>query len=506
MSRANWFDRATAFFAPGVAAARLAARERFEQLAASRSYAGAALGRHTDGWRVHSTSADAEIHAGGRRLRDRSRDLERNNPHAAKAVSNWVTDLVGDGILPRPDSGRKARDKKVKAAFDKWSRRCDADGQLDFFGLQTLAVRGMVTGGEMLARRRWRRPQDGHDIPVQIQLLEPDFLDDARHGLFPGGNSAIQGIEFDQIGRRTAYWLFSEHPGNNFATVLSGITSKRIPATEIVHLYEKQRTQARGVPWCAPVIRRMRDVDDYDFAEGIRKKIEASVVGIVTSEDESDPSIAPIVKDAHGNIIEKMAPGLIGYARNGKEIKFNQPATIGGYEEYKRVSAREIAAGFRQPYELLTGDLSTVNFSSARIGLVAYRRLVSQMQWQIIIPMLLEPWWNWFCEAAYLAGEIDTPDVPVEWSPPKWAAIDPYKDALADLITIRTGTRSWQDVTAERGRNPADVLADIVRFNADVDRDGVVLDSDPRRMTKAGAIQIVTGADQASAADDPTAN
>jgi lambda family phage portal protein len=235
----------------------------------------------------------------------------------------------------------------------------------------------------------------------------------------------------------------------------------------------------------------MRDVDDYDFAEGIRKKIEASTVGIVTTDEETEEGVAPKITDARGNPVEKFSPGMFAYARGGKDIKFNQPATVGGYEEYKRVSAREIAAGYRQPYELLTGDLSTVNFSSARVGLVAYRRLVSQIQWQIIIPMLLEPWWNWFCEAAWLAGEIDSPDIPVEWSPPRWQAIEPYKDALADLITIRTGTRSYQDVTAERGRNPDDVLTEIAAFNSEVDALSITLDSDPRRTTMKGALQAL---------------
>ncbi len=494
MTNVNWLDHAIGWVSPSAGARRVRARMAFE---ATRSYAGAAVGRHTSGWHTPATSADAEISIAGPKLRNRARDLVRNNPHAAKAISVLASNIVGEGIMPRPKTGDPKRNKAVKDAFDEWSKTCDADGQLDFYGLQTLAVREMVEGGEVLARRRWRKSGDGLPVPMQIQLLESDFLDDTKSGPLPNGNTAVSGIEFNRIGQRQSYWLYKEHPGNNFLSTLSGAyQSSPVSAKDIAHLYEKQRTQARGATWFAPIVRRLRDIDDYDFAEGIRKKIEASTVAFVTSDDDSETSVgangepgSARVTDARGNLIEKFAPGLIAYLRGGKDIKFNAPASIGGYEEYKRVGAREISAGVRVPYELVTGDLSSVNFSSARVGIVEFRRFCSVVQWQIVIQMLLEPWWAWFCEAAYLAGKIDAPYIPVEWSPPKWQAIEPYKDAMADLITIRTGARSWHDVVAERGRNPDDVLAEIADFNAKVDAMGITLDSDPRRVSLKGLLQ-----------------
>ncbi|MEH0072915.1 phage portal protein [Pannonibacter sp. Pt2-lr] len=110
--------------------------------------------------------------------------------------------------------------------------------------------------------------------------------------------------------------------------------------------------------------------------------------------------------DADGNRVEQFEPGLIAYARGGKDIRFNQPAATGGYGEYKRASLHTISAGFRVPYELLTGDLSQVNYSSIRAGLVEFRRMIDAVQWQIFIPMLCAPVWRWFTEAAWAAGQI----------------------------------------------------------------------------------------------------
>jgi len=360
---------------------------------------------------------------------------------------------------------------------------------LDFYGLQTLICREMVEAGEVLVRRRLRRPSDGLDVPLQLQILEADFLDATKNGQASGKGQLVQGVEFDGIGRRTAYWLHESHPGDAFSTWHGGLQSRSVPAADIVHVYEKQRVQVRGVPWGAPVIRSLRDLDDYEVAEIVRKKTEACVTAIVFGDEETQQGVAPSVVDADGKRIEQFEPGLIAYARGGKDIRFNQPAAVGGYAEYKRASLHTIAAGFRVPYELLTGDLSQVNYSSIRAGLVEFRRMIDAVQWQLFIPMLCQPVWDWFTQAAWAAGRIPDPVVPVEWSPPKFEAVDPLKDAMADLLSVRSGTMTLAEAIARQGRNPDAVLAEIAATNAKLDAAGIVLDSDPRRVTKTGSAQ-----------------
>ena len=162
---ATWLDRAIGTVAPRAALRRVLARQSFDAL--SRGYDGAAKGRRTDGWRAVGTSADAEIGVAGALLRDRMRDLVRNNPHAAKAVSVLVNNIVGSGIIPRAASGNDKLDAQANALWEAWSARCDADGQLDFIGLQTLACRQMIEAGEVLLRRRPRRARDRLDVPLE---------------------------------------------------------------------------------------------------------------------------------------------------------------------------------------------------------------------------------------------------------------------------------------------------------------------------------------------------
>jgi len=301
----------------------------------ARAYDGAAVGRRTDGWRSSSNSADGEIASGASRLRDRMRDLTRNNPHAAKAVAVLVNNIVGAGTRPRAATGTDALDNRINELWEAWAARSDADGLADFHGLTTLAVREMIEGGDVFLRRRVRRTEDKLPVPLQLQLLEADHLDDTKIGALPDGGrprksgapdfldsmsqsrqqpTLMHGIEYDAIGRRRAYWLFPDHPGDTSVPLSRSLTSARVPADGIAHLFERQRVQSRGVPWGAPAMRAMRDLDDWTNAELVRKKTEACLVGVVLGADEADQGVAPTVVDAEGKTIEQFEPGLIAYA------------------------------------------------------------------------------------------------------------------------------------------------------------------------------------------------
>jgi lambda family phage portal protein len=460
------------------------ARAAFEEV--TRKYDGAALGRLRQGWKASGTSADAEIGQALPTLRARHRDLIRNNAHARKAVTVWKNNIVGAGIMARSNGPDPDINKRTDELWSEWVKQADADGQLDFYGLQELAVGIMVEGGEALVRRRLRSPRDGLRVPLQIQILEGDHLDHGKSGPTSASRTAVQGVEFAANGRRTAYWLFREHPGNSWLSGAGRYQSAPVSASEVLHLYRKERTQTRGVPWGASIITDMHDDADYDLAERIRKKTEACIVAIVTGAEEGDEGIAPKVVDAAGNTIEKFEPGLIAYARDGKQVTFNNPTAMGGYAEYKDVNHHKIAAGYLMPHMLMTGELSKVNFTSSRVGLVDFRRLVDAVQWLTLVPMLLDPVRRWFCAAAHLAGELPVPYVPCEWNPPAFESVNPLDDANAELINMRSGTVSWDESVSKRGRNPDDVMNEIAARQKKFDDLGLIFDSDPRRVTKGG--------------------
>ena len=188
----NWLDRAIGAVAPGAGLRRARQRQMIAVLA--RAYEGAKLGRRTEGWVAAGTGANAEIAPAIARLRDRSRDLVRNNPYAAKAVHRARQQHGRHRAAAAGPGGDAGAGRAGRPALVRVRGAADADGLTDFAGLQALIVRSLVESGEVLVRLRERRVEDGLPVPLQLQVLEADHLDSsqdrgaARRRLRPAGH------------------------------------------------------------------------------------------------------------------------------------------------------------------------------------------------------------------------------------------------------------------------------------------------------------------------------
>lgn len=480
----GWFDS----LFPGMAAKRSEARVRKIRAdavadAMSRRFEGAAGGRRNDGWRAHGTDANSELGPALQRLRNRARDLRRNNPYAERAISGIADNVVGYGIVPRPLAKSKRANAKLAERWAAWGETtaCDADGLENFYGLQHKIIEAVVEGGEILIRRRWRKASDNLPIPMQLQLLEADFLDENKNGQL-GAHVIIQGIEFDAIGRRVAYWLFEEHPGA--AVGLTSIASKRIPAEDIIHVFLPRRPgQARGYTWLAPVMQRLRNFDEMEDAVMEQAKIAACFAAFVTPGDTANGG-------KKTPLIDRMEPGIIQELGQGEQIDFSAPPVFNGYSTYAWQSLHAFAVGLGVPYELVTGDLKGVNFSSGRMGWLHFARRVDVWQWRMLIPQLCERVWQWFMEAQALTAGGVLEDAGAEWVPPRREMVDPKSEIDTLKDRLRIGVVTWQNALRELGiTDPEAHAEELATANALFDKLGLVLDSDPRKVSNAGLTQ-----------------
>ena len=174
-----WIDDLIGVFAPMAAFRRKQARLALD--VATRAYDGAKIGRRTDGWATTGASANSEIASAGPRLRERARDLARNNPYGKKAKRVFVDNFVGTGISPQANTGNKSLDKKIMRVWSEWAANSDAEGLCDFCGLEGVIVRSLFESGECFVRFRDRFAADGLLVPFQLQVLESDYLDSTRN-------------------------------------------------------------------------------------------------------------------------------------------------------------------------------------------------------------------------------------------------------------------------------------------------------------------------------------
>ena len=168
-------------------------------------------------------------------------------------------------------------------------------------------------------------------------------------------------------------------------------------------------------------------------------------------------------------------------------MKFSSPADVGAsYETFMRVQLRSIAAGMGITYEQLTGDLTGVNYSSIRAGLLEFRRRCEQFQHQVIVYQMCRPIWRAWIDAAILSGALAqagdlAPYYEVKWIPPGFAWVDPLKDIKAQIMAVRAGFKSRAEVVSEQGYDSEEIDREIAADNERADALGLAYDSDPRK-------------------------
>ena len=455
------------------------------RMRATMPYEGAGTGYRFDNLSGTNASAAAAVQSGGDRLRCYARDLGRNNVWAGKGIDTFAANAVGTGIRPSSDAPLEEFQERAEANWERFVQQSDATGMHSFYGQQYLSVVSTQEGGEMFARLRPRRREDGLRLPFQVQLLEPEHvpLQDTRR--LENGSRIVSGIEFDALGRPVAYWMHREHPGDiglDFAR--SGPTSRgevRVSRDDALHMFKATRIgQVRGVSWLAPIIVRLSDMEESDDAMLVRQKV-GNMFGAFIRQPQSDapPPLAPGGNYANaGSLVyppssqERMPatdliPGMIERLLPGEDIEFPEVPGIGTDTlNFKKYALRGVSSGFRVTYEQLSGDLTDLNFSSIRAGLIEFRRLCEAFIFHQAVFQFCMPIWRRTILEGFLAGYYDDivsfneffqdpePWYAASWIGHKWEYVNPVDEVNAKLAEIDGGLDSRSHAQRERGHDP----------------------------------------------------
>ena len=445
-----------------------------------RNYDGASRGKRTSSWRSGSGDANSKIGPALGLLRDRARELRRNSAYAHKGLEVIVNNVVGRGIKTQ------FTQKNIQEQWKSWANsfNCDYDGKHTFAGLQRIYMGAIAESGEVLVRRRFVM---GMTIPLQIQILEADFLDTNKTSSVSSkeGNYIIQGIEFNKEGKRVGYHIFESHPGS---TDIHQLTTKSnfIPAKDILHRFRTERPgQERGVPWLAPVMIRLRDIDGFEDAQLMRQKVAACFAAFVhdiNADVECEAASTDVTPD------QMIEPGTIEFLPPGKTVTFADPPSVENYKEFVSSQLRSTAAGLGISAESLTGDLSEVNFSSARLGWLEMNRNIETWRDDLMFSGFINPVNMWFLDILGVLGE-DVSDTSKTHTAPRREMIDPTKEIPAMVQSVRAGFTSRPAVVASLGEEVDDLDKVIEKDILNIDKKGFVFDSDARKTAKNGKNQ-----------------
>lgn len=482
---ADKLDDLVGFFSPKVGLNRK--MYRFS-LARANSYRAAEKNRARDNWLPTGGSADEDLLRDLPALREKSRDLNRNDAYAAGITESIVTNVVGIGIRPQSRVDNEVLgmsedqvdlfQKSAERSWHRWVEFSDLTGRMDFYGIQHLVERQILENGEVFILPLM---VDTPESPYmfKLQVIEADRVDtpsDKR-----SDKKIRAGIELDDNGRPVAYWVRKSHPGEMRYRTHSGNSSEnyiRYPAfnemgrRNIMHLYYMKRPgQTRGIPFFAPVINYFKDLSDSIEAELVSEKIAACFSVFIKRNNPTGLSLSNTNRIENGKRLETLEPGVIEYLNIDEEIQFADPKRPGSnFTPFVELILRAIGSALNLPFEIVIRDFTRSNYSSARAALQEARRFFKERQ-KFLERELCQPVWDMLLEEAFLIGELPVVKfyqdrinlTRARWISPGWGWIDPTKEVDAARSAVEGLMSSHADEMAAQGKDWEEVYEQLAR-------------------------------------------
>ena len=482
--------------------------QTLQRRASGVGYNAAGNGRRAQGWDATIQGVNSVIFADAFNLIKRSRREARQNPWAVSAISKFVTNAIGNGIDAQPQHPDRDVRNVISEAWKYFDDEADLDGNLSFRGMQSLACRSTLEGGESFTRMMTITDDDDILTPLQLRLMESEQLPLYMIS-FPEtrtGNIVRMGVEMElNTHRKVGYHFFSEHPYETVMFPYPQMKYTFIPKKDIAHHFKPLRPgQIRGIPWLAPVLASLHEIDQTFDAELVRQKTQTLFAGFIQVNsgdtavlDEmnvttSDPSGASGLDAA----MPTLEPGILMKLLPNETITFAEPKGPIMFGDFMRTALYAVAAAADVTYEQLTGDLSGVNYSSIRAGLLEFRRCIEAYVYSLFIYQFLRPVWRRWMDTAVLAGILDFRDYdnPIKrrqyqsvlWQPPGWDWVDPQKDIAAAMVAVRGGLDSRDRIIRERGLDPEAVDRDNKLSHERAEEMGLIYESDVSQVLERG--------------------
>lgn len=431
-----------------------------------RNFNAAQTNRLTSDWVTSPISINQSLRGNLRKLRERSRDAARNDPYAKKYFGLIRSNVIGAGginfqIKTDNDTRLKNLAVDIEAKFKIWSRKdfCTVTNKLSWIESQRLFVTKLARDGEVLIRKIYDK---NNPFGFSLKFYDAGWLYENMYGTAANGNQIIMGIEVDRNDKPVAYWLTP--PIGDW--MIRDRQVIRVPAAEIIHafLVLEDETQARGIPWLHASLLKLNMLDGYEEAELVGRRVGASNMGFFSppfdaeNQDDEDEDGEKI------DLIEEFEPGILKELPPGYSFhEFNPKHPDSTADSFKSTVLGGVAAGADVAKHSITGDMSQVNYSSARIAMLDERDFWQTIQ-QFVIGNFCQPVFEDWLKSAMLNNQVNLTAKDFErikfpsWFPRGFSWVDPEKEAKADVLAIEKGLLTVTEVLAEKGQDLEEFL------------------------------------------------
>lgn len=420
------------------------------------------------GERVNQMSRDV--------LRLRARDLERNSDNVAALVDAFERNVVGTGMRLQAkvmtDNGEEDEtvNQQIEALWNDWCRYecCDITGQFCFSEMQRMAVRRRLVDGGLFfvlcvdgsLKKEHSFKKDGK-VPLRLQMKEVDELDTSVSDW--KGRPVVAGVELDRFGRAVAYHF----KGYDRYGFLTG-NSVRLPAEDVIYLSWKTRpSEVRELTPLAKIITRLRDLNQFVEAVSVKERVLACLSVFVKKINPGGFGRAGRPGERESVYRSKtLTPGMITELDAGDDVAVVNPSgQASNAREFVTMMLRSIGSALGISYEATSRDMSQVNYSSARQGLLDDQKTYRMWQ-EYLIEHFCKRVYREFMRLCVLTGALTLPDFfgneekycKCTFIPNGQSWIDPQKEVNANVAALASCQTTLEEICAETGKDYREVI------------------------------------------------
>ena len=438
-----------------------------------RSFGAAEIGRLTNSLTSQTEYINKTLRYEARILRARSRQLAKSNPYVKRFTKMYVNNICGDMPFKLQAKSKfkngtldKTSNDLIEQEWKNWSKKgtCDTTKRWSLNTFLRLAVNNLAVDGEILIRKIG--PGSARNkYGFRLQLLDIDRLDDQKNLILENGNNVHMGIEVDSNFAPVNYYI--KKSSINQASNGSQGVHEIVPAKEIEHIFIPEfAEQNRGIPPIYATMLNLAHLGAFEEAAVIAARIGASQMGFIQSPDYGDGTVFDS-EDLDGRQEIEAEPGFFNYLAPGEQLaSWNPKYPDAAMEPFVTSCLHGIAAGLDVAHHNLSGNMSNVNYSSARIAELSERDMWKTLQ-NHIIEHLIDPIYSQWLETSALMGALPfqvkalTKYKDVRWQAKRWAWVDPQKETNAAVMAIENKLKSRTNVIAESGGDIEDVFSDL---------------------------------------------
>lgn len=418
----------------------------------------------TDENRNHWANADglsavaANSHEVRRILRNRSRYEDSNNPSVNGLIRNLDEEVVGTGPrlqleIPGPDVDFDTPlpadiSREVEARWKKWMRAIALPDSL------RTSVATEARDGETFLFLT-TNPMSPDPVELNVRLYEGDQI--ATPGIMP--TQLVDGIEFDAHGNPTWYHVLKQHPGDLGLIWQPASEIDRIPARQMIHLFEARRPgQARGIPIFTPSLPIYSVLRRWTNACLLSAEAQARINAVIEQEHE----LGDDQEDPAGEQIQYAGTHILTLSAGQKAHTLSHSSPPPGYKEFKAEGLTDGGRPLAAPRNVSTGSSAEYNYSSGRLDQQQWHRSIRVRRERLERIVLDRVLHEWAVMAATIPGYLPpgTPSIDRwrwRWRWDGFVSIDPVKDAKASTERLDNGTTSLDRECGELGEDWEDV-------------------------------------------------